>query len=83
MASGVPGETRKGSFWWSILRLLNTYKGISQAKAGSQELFSFAKNNIITVKAIVQMEQIRDLFNLPLSKETYEQYCEMDIYLQL
>jgi hypothetical protein len=34
----VPGETRKGSFWWrSMLKLLNTFKGISQANVGVGE----------------------------------------------
>jgi hypothetical protein len=32
----VPGETRKGSFGWrSMLKLLNTYKSISQANVGA------------------------------------------------
>jgi hypothetical protein len=29
------------------------------------------------------MEEIQDLFNLPLLEEAYEQHCELDIYLQL
>jgi hypothetical protein len=75
----VPGETRKGSFWWrSMLKLLNTFKGISQANVGVgetimlwgdlwngrilqnyyPELFSFAKNSLIIVKAAVQSDDI-------------------------
>jgi hypothetical protein len=40
----VPGHTMKGSFWWkSILKLLNVYKGISQAEVGQEKLFFFEK----------------------------------------
>jgi hypothetical protein len=32
----LPGNLRKGSFWWrSILKLLDTYKGIAKAEFGN------------------------------------------------
>jgi hypothetical protein len=41
------------------------------------------KNNKISVKSVVELEETQDLFHLPLYEEAYEQYSELDIYLQL
>jgi hypothetical protein len=38
----VPGDVIKGSFWWrSMLRMLNTYKGIAQAQLGLGDTILF------------------------------------------
>jgi hypothetical protein len=38
----VPGQTKKGSFWWrSMLKMLKTYKGIAQAQVGNGETVLF------------------------------------------
>jgi hypothetical protein len=38
----LPGQRKKGSFWWrSVLRLLNTFKGIIQAHLGSGDTILF------------------------------------------
>jgi hypothetical protein len=38
----VPGQRPKGSYWWrSILKLLNTYKGVAQAQFGSSDTILF------------------------------------------
>jgi hypothetical protein len=47
------------------------------------QLFSFTKNDKITVKAVVELDEIQELFHFILSEEAYEQYYELDIYLQL
>jgi hypothetical protein len=73
----------KGSFWWSILRLLDTCKGISQKQLGSGDtilfwsdlwngrvlklsyphLFSFATNENITIKAVIEKEDLQSVFS--------------------
>jgi hypothetical protein len=41
----VPGQSMKGSFWWwSILKLLTTFKGIAEAEAGSWSTILFWKD---------------------------------------
>jgi hypothetical protein len=38
----LPGQTKKGPFWWrSMLKLLDTFKGIAQAHFGSGESILF------------------------------------------
>jgi hypothetical protein len=40
----TPGQIRRGSFWWeSIVKLLDMFKGISQAEAGIGETILFWK----------------------------------------
>jgi hypothetical protein len=99
----VPTNASKGSSWWrSILRLLDQYKGIAQGIAWSGDTilfwkdlwnglilqhtyphqFSFAKNDNITLFSVREHDSLQDLFNTPLSEEAYEQYCELDIFLQ-
>jgi hypothetical protein len=40
-------------------------------------------NNEITIKEVMEIEELHDLFNLPLPEEACEQYCELGILLQL
>jgi hypothetical protein len=46
------------------------------------ELHSFAINGNITVKTVMEQDNLQDIFHLPLSKEAYEQFCKLDIILQ-
>jgi hypothetical protein len=94
----VPGNLRKGSFWpRSILKLLDTYKGIAKAefrkgdtillwhdlwnnqvlKLSFPQLYSFVKNDLITLSSMLQVEDFAYHFNLPLSEIAYEQFCEL------
>jgi hypothetical protein len=34
-----------------------------------------------TVRYALELERLQDLFQLPLSKEVYQEYCELDILL--
>jgi hypothetical protein len=45
-------------------------------------LHSFAKNDLITVSSVLQMESFQDHFNLPLSKIAFEQFYKVSIILQ-
>jgi hypothetical protein len=45
-------------------------------------LYSFAKNDNITLFSVREHDSMQDLFNTPLLEEAYEQYCELDIFLQ-
>jgi hypothetical protein len=38
-------------------------------------------NNEITIKEVMEIEELHDLFNLPLPEEACEQYCELGILL--
>jgi hypothetical protein len=31
---------------------------------------------------VLQLDELHELFNLPLSEEAYAQYCDLEIYLQ-
>jgi hypothetical protein len=42
-------------------------------------LFSFAKNENISVLSVREHEYLHDLFNIPLSEEAFEQFCELQI----
>jgi hypothetical protein len=46
------------------------------------ELYSFASNENITLSTVLHQEALHDIFNLPLSEETYFQYCELEILVQ-
>jgi hypothetical protein len=51
-------------------------------KLSYRELFSFAINAEVTVKSVLQAEAFEDNFHLPLSVEAYDQFCELEIYMQ-
>jgi hypothetical protein len=46
-------------------------------------LYSYTKSEYISLQSVLSMEELYDLFNLPLSKEAYHQYCELEILLQM
>jgi hypothetical protein len=39
-------------------------------------------NENITLLSILELNELQDLFNLPLSEEAYTQLCDLDIYMQ-
>jgi hypothetical protein len=39
-------------------------------------------NKNISVKQILESDALEDNFHLPLSEVAYEQFCELDIYMQ-
>jgi hypothetical protein len=45
--------------------------------------FSFTSNESITLQAVLELNDLSDLFQLPRSKEAYAQFCELQIYLQV
>jgi hypothetical protein len=51
-------------------------------KLSFPQLHSFAKNDSITLRSVLQTENFEDLFNLMLSEVAYEQFCELIIFLQ-
>jgi hypothetical protein len=46
------------------------------------ELFSFTTKSIITVQQAVEMENLHDIFQLPLSEEAYHQYILLNTELE-
>jgi hypothetical protein len=46
------------------------------------QLHSFAKTDKITLKIILQLDNIQSHFHLPISEDAYEQFCDMNILLQ-
>jgi hypothetical protein len=43
----------------------------------SPYLYSFAKQQDISVGSVLEMSELHDLFNLPLSEEAFEEFCEL------
>jgi hypothetical protein len=37
----LPGRRKGGSFWWSIAKILDSYKGIAEVEAGSSDTILF------------------------------------------
>jgi hypothetical protein len=37
----LPGRRKGGSFWWSIAKFLDSYKGIAEVEAGSSDTILF------------------------------------------
>jgi hypothetical protein len=46
------------------------------------DLHSFAKNDMITLRNVLQFESLHDHFHLPLFEIAFEQFCEMNIFIQ-
>jgi hypothetical protein len=44
-------------------------------------LHSFAKSDKVSLKSILQLDNIQNHFNLRLSKEAYEQFCDLNVLL--
>jgi hypothetical protein len=69
-----PGDSI--SFWqdmWNGKVLKLTYP----------QLFSFTFMEQISLSSVLHQENFHDIFQLPLSEEAYDQYCELDLILQL
>jgi hypothetical protein len=45
-------------------------------------LFSFTNKENITLQKVFQLDELHNLFNLPLSEEAFTQLCDLDVYLQ-
>jgi hypothetical protein len=45
-------------------------------------LYYYANNQNISLCSVLEISELEELFYLPLSEEAYEQFCELDIYLQ-
>jgi hypothetical protein len=45
-------------------------------------LFSFTRKEDITVASVLELNSLQEVFQLPLSKDGYAQFCELDILLQ-
>jgi hypothetical protein len=75
-------------------KLLNVYKGISQAEARSGETIFFWKDmwngstlqsnthKNATLSTVMNQEDLHDNFQLPLSEQAFEQYCELELFMQ-
>jgi hypothetical protein len=50
-------------------------------KLSYPQLHSYAKNDKVTLRSILQLDNIQDYFNLPLSQEAYEKFCDLNILL--
>jgi hypothetical protein len=62
-------------FWkdlWNHSILQHTYP----------QLFSFAKDENTIVLSVRQHEYLDELFNIPLSEEAFDQFCELQILMQ-
>jgi hypothetical protein len=46
------------------------------------ELFSFTTKSNITVQQAIEMENLHDIFQLPLSEEAYHQYILLNTELE-
>jgi hypothetical protein len=46
------------------------------------QLYSFTKNNQVSLKSVLHLESLEDHFHLPLSVKAFTQFCELDIILQ-
>jgi hypothetical protein len=51
-------------------------------KQAYQQLFSFVINENATIQTVMEQDDLQSLYRLPLSEEAYEQYCELNIFLQ-
>jgi hypothetical protein len=46
------------------------------------QFFFFPKKEDITVASVLALDSLQNVFHLPLSKEAYAQFCQLDIILQ-
>jgi hypothetical protein len=44
-------------------------------------LYSFVDDENISLHSVMAHDSLQDIFNLPLSKESFEQFCELDIII--
>lgn len=99
----LPGQTRKGSFWWrDNLKLLQQYKELAcpnlkngesllfwkdkwngqELQLAMPELYSFAKNQLTSVKKVFNTADQTQLFHLPLSAQAFQQFQQLTPLLQ-
>ena len=71
LASPIIGNGRTILFWDDLWN-----KGIPAQQY--PELFSFACNSKLSIKEAKQKEHLFEIFQLPLSKQAYEQYLELN-----
>jgi hypothetical protein len=46
------------------------------------QLFCYTTNKNIIVKSVLELEALDELFHLPLSVESYQHLCEMEIIIK-
>jgi hypothetical protein len=51
-------------------------------KLSYPQLHSYAKNDKVTLRSILQLDNVQDHFNLRLSEEACDQFCEPNVLLQ-
>ena len=89
----LPENSNRGSFWWFIHKykdvaridlkdgrtcLLWSDMWLGMAPETSfPELYSFAKNKRITIRAAKNEDSFQNLFHLPLSEEAYSQFIQL------
>jgi hypothetical protein len=75
MTHAIAGRGDSINFWqdlWNGRVLCQSYP----------HLYSYANNQNITPCSVLETSELEELFYLPISEEAYEQFCELDIYLQ-
>jgi hypothetical protein len=90
----LPDSRLKGSYWWKAhLKLITKFKGISlvQLKNGSSaslwedmwnNKFSYTSRINITVERAKLLDNLHDIFQIPLSAKAYQQYTLLNYELQ-
>jgi hypothetical protein len=51
-------------------------------KKNYPELHSFAINGQSSIKAMLRADNLHSMFHLPLYVQAFEQYCELELFLQ-
>jgi hypothetical protein len=46
------------------------------------QLFSFSTHENSTLSAVMNQEDLHDNFQLPLSEQAFQQYCELEMFMQ-
>jgi hypothetical protein len=46
------------------------------------QLFSFCTHENSTLSAVMNQEDLHDNFQLPLSEQAFQQYCELEMFMQ-
>jgi hypothetical protein len=46
------------------------------------QLFSFCTHKNAILSAVMNQEDLQDNFQLPLSEQAFEQYCELEMFMQ-
>jgi hypothetical protein len=67
--------------WDTILLWTDLWNG-SIMQHTYPHLYSFAKDNQVTVKTVLELDSLEEHFHLPLLVEAHQQFCELDISLQ-